>query len=253
MGVLDGKVALITGAGTGIGQATAWLFAEQGARVVIAARREEKLRETVSKYPDSISLVKMDLDVSEDRRNALKTAQDRHGRLDILVNNAANQYNGPFLEMSEDDIAGVFHTNLTCTMCMIQAAVPYLRETRGNIVNITSTAGRFSGMPPQLLSAYSSSRGGMNQMTRALATELGQFGIRVNAIAPGLTRGEVSNRDLLSKPDAPIALLESLCPLGRIGEPTDIAKSVLFMASDQADWVTGQILDSSGGFLIGGG
>jgi 3-oxoacyl-[acyl-carrier protein] reductase len=93
----------------------------------------------------------------------------------------------------------------------------------------------------------------MNQMTRTLATELGPLGIRVNAVAPGLTHGEVSDAKLLGKPDAPIAALSSMTALGRIGEPIDIARVVLFMASEQAAWVTGQIIDASGGWQLGGG
>ncbi|TAL03403.1 MAG: SDR family oxidoreductase [Rhodospirillaceae bacterium] len=253
MGVLDGKVAFITGAGTGIGRGTAQLFAAEGAKVVIAARREGPLRDAAALAPGKISYVQMDLKSQADRHRALQTVMERHGRLDILVNNAANQYYGPFIEMTEDDIADTFLTNLTATASLIHRAIPLLRETKGNIVNISSTAGRFAPVPGQLMVAYSATRGGINQLTRTLAAELGPMGIRINAVAPGLTHGEVSDAKLLGKPDAPLDALRSVTALGRIGEPADIARVILFMASDQAAWVTGQILDASGGWQIGGG
>jgi NAD(P)-dependent dehydrogenase (short-subunit alcohol dehydrogenase family) len=250
MGRLEGKVALITGAGTGIGQGIAQLFAAEGAHVVIAARREAKLLETVALAPDRISHVLMDLTQREDRLRALAAVKERHGRLDVLVNNAASQIAKPFVEQSEDEIAEVFHTNLVSNAQLIHAALPMLRESRGNVVNISSTAGRFTQMPSSGITMYSATRGGMNQMTRSLATELGPMGVRINAVAPGLTEGEVSRATLLADP-ALLATLKGLTPLGRIGVPADIAKAVLFLASDEADWITGQILDSSGGWWLG--
>jgi NAD(P)-dependent dehydrogenase (short-subunit alcohol dehydrogenase family) len=245
-------VALITGAGTGIGRGIAQLFAAEGARVVIAARREDPLRATVALAPDVISYVRMDLLNQAERHHALETVLQRHGRLDVLVNNAGNQINKPFAEQSEEEIDEVIRTNVISTAQLIHRALPALREARGNIVNISSTAGRFIPMPSPGITTYSTSRGGMNLMTRSLATELGPMGIRINAVAPGLTHGEVTGATLLSDP-ARLASLEALTPLGRIGQPADIARAVLYLASDEAEWITGQILDSSGGWWIGGG
>jgi 3-oxoacyl-[acyl-carrier protein] reductase len=253
MGILEGKVALVTGAGTGIGRGTALLFAAEGAKVLIAARREEPLREVSAQAPDNISYLQMDLTSRSDRHRALETAIERYGKLDILINNAANQSHGAFLSMSEDDLANIIGTNLISTMQMIQRAVPLLQKTKGNIISISSTAGRYAGMPSLMMSAYSTSRGGMNHMTRTLATELGPLGVRINAVAPGFTHGEVSDSALAKLPDETRQAIQSLCPLGRFGEPIDIARVLLFIASDQAGWVTGQILDASGGFQLGGG
>jgi len=252
MGRLDGKVALITGAGTGIGKGIAKLFVAEGAKIVIAARREDKLLETVAHAPDSISHVIMDLTSSADRAAAIAAVEERHGRLDILVNNAGCQINKPFEEQSEEEIAEVFLTNNVGTAVLIQKALPLLRASKGNVVNISSTAGRFTQYPSSGITMYASTRGGMNQMTRMLATELGPMGVRINAVAPGLTWGEVSGATLLADPEM-LAMLEGMTPLGRVGQPEDIAKAVLYLASDDAEWITGQILDSSGGWWIAGG
>jgi 3-oxoacyl-[acyl-carrier protein] reductase len=252
MARLEGKVALVTGAGTGIGKGIAELFAKEGAQVVIAARREEKLLETVALAPDRISHVVMDLTRREDRHRAIATVEERHGRLDVLVNNAGCQIAKPFAEQSEDEIAEVFLTNLISNAQLIQRVLPLLRAVGGNVVNISSTAGRFTQFPSSGITMYSATRGGMNQMTRSLATELGPMGVRINAVAPGLTHGEVSGATLLADP-ALLATLEGLTPLGRVGQPADIARAVLFLASEDADWITGQILDSSGGWWIAGG
>jgi NAD(P)-dependent dehydrogenase (short-subunit alcohol dehydrogenase family) len=249
---LEGKVALITGAGTGIGRGIAQLFAAEGAKIVIAARREDPLRGTVALAPDAISYVQMDLMSRTDRHRAVDTVLQRHGRLDVLVNNAGNQINKAFAEQTEDEIDEVIRTNVISTAQLIHRALAALRQTRGNVVNISSTAGRFIPMPSAGITTYSTSRGGMNMMTRSLATELGPMGVRINAVAPGLTYGEVSGATLLSDP-ARLASLEALTPLGRIGQPADIARAVLYLASDEAEWITGQILDSSGGWWIGGG
>jgi 3-oxoacyl-[acyl-carrier protein] reductase len=250
MGMLDGKVALVTGAGTGIGKGIALLFAAEGAKVLIAARREEKLRETAAEAPDSISYVRMDLCDKQQREHALATAIERYGKLDCLVTNAGAQYYGPFMEMTDEAIAEIYATNLTAMTLLIKSAVPLLQASKGNIVNISSTAGRYVTVPSQLMIPYSASRAGTNQMTRTMAAEFGPMGIRVNAVAPGLTYGEVSGAMLLDKPDAPIEMLNSLTSLGRVGQPIDIARVCLFLASDLAGWVTGQVVDASGGWQI---
>ncbi len=249
----DGKVVFITGAGTGIGRGTALLFAEQGAKVVIAARREAPLREVAALMPDNISYVQMDLKSREDRARAIDTVMDRHGRLDVLVNNAANQGHGPFADMTEDEIDDIIVTNMVSMTQLIHRVIPLLRETKGNIVNISSTAGRVVPTPSMHMTIYSATRAGMNHMTRTLATELGLLGVRINSVAPGLTHGELTNQTVFDNPDAPLDIFRAMTPLGRFGEPIDIARVVLFMASTQAAWVTGQILDASGGFQLGGG
>jgi len=252
MGLLEGKVALITGAGTGIGKGTAKFFAEQGAKVVIAARRQGPLEETCKLAPDAISWVRMDLDNADERANALATVIERHGRLDCLVSNAGYQLWQDFDDTPEDVIDALYYTNLSCTVRFVKQALPYLEKSKGNIVIVSSTASRYTVVPSQKLSVYSASKAGLNQFTRTLAPEIGPKGIRINAVAPGLTRGEYSDQSLTER-EAVEAWAASVTSLGRMGEPEDVAKVIAFMASDLASWVTGQVLDASGGWQISGG
>jgi NAD(P)-dependent dehydrogenase (short-subunit alcohol dehydrogenase family) len=253
MGMLEGKVALITGAGTGIGKGTALRFVKEGAKVVIAARRIEKLKEACALAPENMSWVSMDLNDAEERARALASTVERHGRLDVLVSNAGSQLWKSFEDTTEEDIEDIYQTNLASTVRFVKQAVPYLEKSKGNIVIVSSTAGRYVLCPSQLLSVYGASKAGLNQFTRAVAPELGPKGIRINAVAPGLTRGEYADEGLKHNDVATQDWIRSVTPLGRMGEPDDIARVITFMASDMASWVTGQVLDASGGWQIAGG
>ena len=147
MGMLEGKVALITGAGTGIGKGTALMFAEHGAQVVIAARREGPLQDVCALAPDRISYVQMDLTSHDDRGNALQAVIDRHGKLDVLVSNAGAQLWKTFAETTDEEIETIFHTNLSSTTRFIKQALPHLEASRGNIVIVSSTASRYTLVP----------------------------------------------------------------------------------------------------------
>ncbi len=252
MGMLEGKVALITGAGTGIGRGIAQMFAEQGAKVVVAARRLDKLQATCALVPDAISAVRMDLCDAGERAAAIAAALERHGRLDVLVSNAGAQSWKTFDETGDTEIEDIFATNLIATTRLIKAALPALEVAGGNIVIISSTGARYTVSPSQKLAVYSASKAGLNQLARTLAPELGPKGVRINVVAPGLTRGEYSDASL-DKDEATEAWIRSVTPLGRAGEPADIARAVTFMASDMASWITGQVLDASGGWQIAGG
>jgi len=185
MGMLDGKIALITGAGTGIGKGTALRFAREGAKVVIAARRIEKLQETCALDSQNITWVRMDLNDADERVRALATVVERHGRLDVLVSNGGSQLWKYFEETSDEEIEDIYQTNLASTVRFVKQAVPYLQKSKGNIVIISSCAGRYVLSPSQRLSVYGASKAGLNQFTRAVAPELGPKGIRINAVAPG--------------------------------------------------------------------
>ena len=252
MGMLAGKVALITGAGTGIGKGTALMFAEEGAQVVIAARREAPLQAVCALAPERISHVPMDLTSAEDRARALRAVIDRHGRLDVLVSNAGAQLWKSFAETSDDEIETIFATNLAATTRFLKQALPYLEASRGNVVIVSSTASHYTVVPSQKLSVYGASKAGLNQLTRTLAPELGPLGIRINAVAPGLTRGEYSGESLdLEADQATRDWIASVTALGRMGEPRDIAEAICWLASDRAAWITGQVIDASGGWQVG--
>lgn len=254
MGLLEGKAALVTGAGTGIGKGIARMFAEEGAQVVIAARREGPLRETCKLAPDAISHVRMDLNSHDDRAKALQTVIDRHGKLDVLVSNAGMQLWKTFDETTDEEIDEMYQTNLASTARFFKQALPLLEVSKGNIVIISSTAARYTVVPSQKLSVYGASKAGLNHLTRTLAPEFGLKGIRINAVAPGLTRGEYSGESLdLEADEATAAWIRSVTPLGRMGEPEDIAHAVTWFASDRAAWLTGQVIDASGGWQISGG
>lgn len=253
MGMLDGKVALITGAGTGIGKGTARMFVDEGAKVVIAARRENLLEESCTYASDSMSWVRMDLTSHDDRANALEAVIARHGRLDVLVSNAGAQLWKSFEDTSDEEIEIIYQTNLSSTVRLVKQAVPYLEKSKGNIVIVSSTAGRYVLCPSQLLSVYGASKAGLNHFTRAVTPELGPKGIRINAVAPGLTRGEYADEGVDHEDPATQEWIRSVTPLGRIGLPEDIARVIVFMASDHASWVTGQVIDASGGWQVAGG
>ena len=251
--MLAGKVALVTGAGTGIGKGIALMFAEHGAQVVIAARREDKLRETCALAPAAISAVRMDLCNAQDRADAIQAVLDRHGKLDILVSNAGAQLWKSFADTTDEDIETIFATNLAATTRLIKQALPALTAAHGNIVIISSTAARYTVSPSQKLAVYGASKAGLNQLARTLAPELGPSGVRINVVAPGLTRGEYADEGLSQNDVATQDWIRAMTPLGRIGEPADIARVATFLASDMASWVTGQVLDASGGWQIAGG
>lgn len=253
MGLLDGKVALITGAGTGIGKGTARRFVDEGASVVVAARREDKLAAACEYAPDRMSWVRMDLTSHDDRAATLAATVERHGKLDVLVSNAGAQLWKPFLDTSDEEIEEIYRTNLASTVRFVKQAVPYLQDSGGNVVIVSSTASRYIVSPSQLLSVYGASKAGLNQFVRTAAPELGPLGIRINAVAPGLTRGEYAEEGLSNRDEATEAWIRSVTPLGRMGEPDDVAKVIAFMASDLASWVTGQVLDASGGWQIAAG
>lgn len=245
---LAGKTALITGGGTGIGRATATRFADCGCNVVICGRRLDPLVATASESPDRISYVTADVGIDEERRNALETTLKRYSQLDILVNNAAAEVTAPFAEHTQQQMENLLRINLLAPTLLTHEALPHLTKTRGCVVNVSSAAARYQGMPPANLAPYASAKAGLNQLSRVLATELGPLGIRVNVVSPGLTDTAIAS-EAINNPEF-LAGLEAITPLGRVGTADDIARVIFFLASDEARWVTGQVIDASGGFWL---
>lgn len=248
MQAFEGKCGIVTGGGTGIGRATAERLAAAGADVIICGRREVSLREVAESYPERIGYLAVDIGDEIDCRALIEAAIDRHGRLDMLVNNAAASVNSPFSVLSLDIMKVTLDVNLLAPMHLIHLELPHLIQSVGTVVNVSSAGARYQGMPPAGMSCYAASKAGLNQLTRVLATELGEHGIRVNAVSPGMTDTEMA-ADAMKEP-AYVAGLEALIPLGRIGRPDDVARVIEFMLSEDAGWVTGQVVDATGGFWL---
>ena len=245
------KTVLITGAARGIGQAAARIFLQDGWQTVInfnhseASARSLFAELTMSGYnPDSILLAKADVSRASDVQAMVEQAEARFGAIDVLINNAGVAAAGLFTDQDESDWEKVFAVNVKGAMLCSRAVLPgMIRRKRGCIINISSMWGQV-GAACEV--AYSASKGAIDAFTKALAKEVGPSGIRVNAISPGLIDTEMNAG--LSAEDK--ASLISDTPLGVIGQPFDVAQAALFLASEQAAFITGQILPVNGGFII---
>lgn len=240
MSNFNDKVVIVTGGGTGIGRAITETFAKNGARVLITGRREAPLQELSQNFPEKVSFIQADVTKAEDRKKTIQTAIDRYGQINVLVNNAGIAPMLPLQESKDEDFEQAYLTNLIAPASLIRETVPHLSKTKGSVINI-STIGATAAAPGT--SPYTCSKAALDQLTRVLATELGPMGIRVNAVAPGMTKTEMAEPFIEQMGE----MMVSMTPLGRLGEPIDIARTVLLLASDDAGWLTGQILNASGG------
>jgi NAD(P)-dependent dehydrogenase (short-subunit alcohol dehydrogenase family) len=241
----EGRGALITGGGTGIGRGIALAFAAAGAKVAVAGRRAEPLRAVADELGDRGIAVAGDVSRPGEAARLVAEVTRAFGGLDVLVNNAGFYPIGPLAEASDEDLWGAYSTNVIGPMALIREALPALEARPGVVVNMGSTVARISKAN---MAAYSSSKFALEQATRSLAVELGPLGIRVNCVSPGMTSTEMITH-LRSNPDVLQQYLDAT-PLGRVGEPEDIARVVLAIASDDFAWVTGQVVQCSGGFQL---
>ncbi len=245
---LSGRVAVVTGGSRGLGLEMAEGLGEAGARVVVAARREQWLlpaEEHLRGRGIPVAAVPCDVSDPEQARRLVHTAVDRFGRLDILVNNAGVSWGAPFEEMPLERWRQVLDVNLTAAFLVSQAAVPVMKAAGwGRIVNVASVAG-LVGSPAEILDAvgYAASKGGLVALTRDLAVKLAPFGITVNAVAPGFFRTRMSEKLLERVADRVVAQV----PMGRLGQEGDLKGVVVFLASEAARYVTGQVLAVDGG------
>jgi 3-oxoacyl-[acyl-carrier protein] reductase len=244
---LTNKIALVTGASQGIGRETALALAAAGAKVAVAARNEEKLaslvQEIAGKGGEALAL-KMDVANADEVKAGFKQLLEKFARLDILVNNAAITRDGLAIRMKQDDWDAVLRTNLTGAHLCIQQALPAMMKARtGRIINITSVVAQ-SGNAGQ--ANYVAAKAGLIGLTKAIAVEIASRNITVNAVAPGFI--ETPMTDVL--PDTVKEELKKRIPLGRMGSPSDVTSAILFLASDEAAYITGHILNVNGGMHL---
>lgn len=242
-----GKIALVTGGGTGIGRATAELMLEQGGRVFVVGRHEAPLASLATGNAGRVGYLPLDLTTADGPQRAVAACVEAFGDLDILVNNAGVSMNRPLAETTDADIDAVLGINLQAPLRMIREALPYLRARRGCVVNVSSTLARWS-MAGRTV--YTMSKAALERLTRTLAVELGPQSVRINAVAPGVTETAMDAADADEPGQFSTESIIAQTPLGRIGKPRDIASAIAFLASDEAAWITGQTLQSSGGFML---
>ena len=272
MGVLDGKVAIVTGSARGIGRATAELLSEQGANVVINDLDTDVARQTASEIAGETAVYGGDLTASGAPEALVQTAIDAWGKIDILVNNAGYTLDGPVHKLSDDWWEKMLDIHLTVPFRVIRAAAPHLREPAKKereegvevfrkIVNVSSTSGTFGNAGQ---ANYSAGKAGVVGLTKTVAKEWGQFKINCNAVAFGfidtrLTQSKVEDNTMeidgekvqLGIPDQLRGMANMLIPLGRPGTPEEAAGGVFFLCSPWSDYVHGQTLNVTGGKFTG--
>ena len=244
---LDNKVAIITGASQGIGRTIALIFAKSGANVICIARSESKIKELcmeIAGQGGQASPIACDVGDGDAFSNAIKSVTNEYGKLDILINNAGITRDALLMRMNDTQWDEVLNTNLKGAFHGMKSAIrPMMKNKYGRIINITSIVG-LTGNPGQ--ANYAASKAGLIGMTQSIAKEVGTRGITVNCIAPGWIDTEMtvdlpedSKKDLLDR-----------IPIGKIGKPEDIAHAAVFLASDEASYITGQTITVDGGRVI---
>lgn len=240
---LAGRVCLVTGAAQGIGEACARRFTADAARVVVADVNDDRGLQVA----DELDAMYVHCDVGDRAQveGMVEAVLEEHGRIDVLVNNAGIVRGAPLLDMSEEDFDAVLRVNLKGAFLVGQAvAREMVRAGRGAIVNLSSVN---SVMTIPTIAGYNVSKGGINQLTRVMALDLADKGVRVNAVAPGTIVTEMAQAVLAD--EATRRRVMSRTPMGRFGEPTEVADAVAFLASDAASYITGEILFIDGGRL----
>ena len=244
---LKDKVAVVTGASQGIGRETALALAEAGAKVVVAARNEEKLAAlagAIAAAGGEAFALKMDVADAEQVKAGFRQVIEKFGRLDILVNNAAVTRDGLTMRMKKNDWDAVLQTNLPGAHLCIQQALPTMMKARaGRIINISSIVAQMGNAGQ---ANYVAAKAGLIGLTKAIAIEIASRGITVNAVAPGFI--ETPMTDVL--PDKVKEELKVRIPLGRMGSARDVAAAIVFLASDEAGYITGHVLNVNGGMHL---
>ena len=245
----EGKVVIVTGAGSGIGAGTARRFLREGVFVGLNGRREHKLQETIAGFDSSKSFVHPG-DVSDEQyvKRLVGDTVAKFGKLDVLVNNAGFAIFGPFAKTTTQDWRKTMGTDLDSVYFACREALPHLLESKGCIINLSSASGLGGDWG---MSSYNAAKGAVTNFTRSLALEYGSRGVRVNAVAPSLTATDATAD--LAKSDAVMAAFRDRLPIGRAATPADIAGVIAFLASDDAVFVNGVILPVDGGLSASNG
>jgi NAD(P)-dependent dehydrogenase (short-subunit alcohol dehydrogenase family) len=247
---LKNKIAIITGAGTGLGEATALLFAKEGAHVMLMGRRKEKIDAVAEKIKKDNSNSQVlafpgDVSINKNCETVISETMKKWGRIDILVNNAGIGLGQLIHETTEEDWDIVFDINMKGLFLMTKAVLPaMLKQKYGSIVNISSILGLVGSHKAS--AAYQASKGGVISFSKSTAIAYAQNGIRCNCICPAVVETELNSK-MLTTPDAR-ERLNRMHPIGRMGQPIDVAYAILFLSSDEASWITGSILPVDGGF-----
>ncbi|MGX7091958.1 SDR family NAD(P)-dependent oxidoreductase [Hutsoniella sourekii] len=246
--LLEGKVAIITGAGSGFGRATSLLFAQEGAKVAVVDYAVEGAEETVSMIQEAggqAVAIQADVSKADQVKNFIDKTVEAFGQIDILFNNAGIYVPGNVEETELDGFQRSMDVNVTAVYLASHYAMPYLKKTQGNIIS-TASAGGIIGFPEAV--AYGTTKGAVISMMRAIAVDYAKDGVRANAICPGTGRTGMT-KDLLEVEDIAAGFLTPI-PIKRFGEPEDIAQAALFLASDQASYITGHALPVDGGWTM---
>ena len=244
---LDGKIALVTGASSGIGAQTVKLFSSLGAKVIAAARREDRLHDLANQYPN-VMAVKCDVGVEADCKNVVDTIINEYGKIDILINNAGISDPIPALEEDLDLFKRVIQIDLISCFHLAQLCAQHMetQESGGAIVNVASIHG-FVGSSPNNQPGYTAAKGGLINLTRELALEWARHGIRVNAIAPGYITTELTDEMIAGESGR--KWIERNTPMRRPGEVNELDGAMLLLASDAGSYITGETIAIDGGWL----
>ena len=241
---LAGKVAIITGGDRGIGKAIAAAFVREGAKVVIAGRDSKKLEAAAAEIGGDCLAVSADVSSASDVTKLVSTAWEKFGRIDVLVNNAAVLLQGTAESISEEDFDQTFNINVRGVWLISRAVLPHLRDAGGgSIVNIASVLS-LVGARNRL--AYAASKGAVAAMTKAMALDHALENIRVNCIAPGIVATEMVEK--FNTDEAMRRQRVGMHPMGRFGQPEDVARAAVFLASEESRWTTGSVLTVDGGY-----
>ena len=244
---LEGKVAIVTGAGQGIGQTTALRFARDGARVAVVEINEETGQSTtqeIERQGGKSLFVRADVSDHADAGRMVQTVHEHFGRIDVLINNAGILRDAQLHKMDEADFDAVINVNLKGTFNCTQAVAPIMREQgSGSIVNAASVVGLHGNFGQ---TNYVASKAGVIGMAKTWAKELGRKGVRVNAVAPGFIGTEM----IENMPEKIINQMQSQVPMGRLGEPEEVAAVYAFLASDEASYINGSVISVDGGVVV---